>query len=328
MRWTENLRKEPLLEIRHLKTYFYSDEGVVRAVDDVSLNIGRGEVLGVVGESGCGKSTLALSILRLIRPPGKIVGGEIIFDGNDLLKLSEEEMRKIRGAKISMVFQDPTSCLNPVFTVGSQIEEAVILHQKLKGKERLAKVIEMLRKVRIPSPEERYKNYPHQFSGGMRQRVMLAIALSCNPDLLIADEPTTNLDVTIQAQVLSLMKDLQREFKSSILLVTHNMGVIAKMSDRVAVMYAGKIVEVADVIPIFEKPYHPYTEALLRSIPKISKIIERLESIPGVVPSLVNPPPGCRFHPRCRYAKEICKREEPPLIEIEPGHLVACHLHK
>jgi len=328
MRWTEDLRKEPLLEIRHLKTYFYSDEGVVRAVDDVSLNIGRGEVLGVVGESGCGKSTLALSILRLIRPPGKIVGGEIIFDGNDLLKLSEEEMRKIRGAKISMVFQDPTSCLNPVFTVGSQIEEAVILHQKLKGKERLAKVIEMLRKVRIPSPEERYKNYPHQFSGGMRQRVMLAIALSCNPDLLIADEPTTNLDVTIQAQVLSLMKDLQREFKSSILLVTHNMGVIAKMSDRVAVMYAGKIVEVADVIPIFEKPYHPYTEALLRSIPKISKIIERLESIPGVVPSLVNPPPGCRFHPRCRYAKEICKREEPPLIEIEPGHLVACHLHK
>ncbi len=322
------MRKEPLLEIRHLKTYFYSDEGVVRAVDDVSLNIGRGEVLGVVGESGCGKSTLALSILRLIRPPGKIVGGEIIFDGNDLLKLSEEEMRKIRGAKISMVFQDPTSCLNPVFTVGSQIEEAVILHQKLKGKERLAKVIEMLRKVRIPSPEERYKNYPHQFSGGMRQRVMLAIALSCNPDLLIADEPTTNLDVTIQAQVLSLMKDLQREFKSSILLVTHNMGVIAKMSDRVAVMYAGKIVEVADVIPIFEKPYHPYTEALLRSIPKISKIIERLESIPGVVPSLVNPPPGCRFHPRCRYAKEICKREEPPLIEIEPGHLVACHLHK
>jgi len=328
MRWTEDLHKEPLLEIRHLKTYFYSDEGVVRAVDDVSLNIGREEVLGVVGESGCGKSTLALSILRLIRPPGKIVGGEIIFDGNDLLKLSEEEMRKIRGAKISMVFQDPTSCLNPVFTVGSQIEEAVILHQKLKGKERLAKVIEMLRKVRIPSPEERYKNYPHQFSGGMRQRVMLAIALSCNPDLLIADEPTTNLDVTIQAQVLSLMKDLQQEFKSSILLVTHNMGVIAKMSDRVAVMYAGKIVEVADVIPIFEKPYHPYTEALLRSIPKISKIIERLESIPGVVPSLVNPPPGCRFHPRCRYAKEICKREEPPLIEIEPGHLVACHLHK
>lgn len=322
------MHKEPLLEIRHLKTYFYSDEGVVRAVDDVSLNIGREEVLGVVGESGCGKSTLALSILRLIRPPGKIVGGEIIFDGNDLLKLSEEEMRKIRGAKISMVFQDPTSCLNPVFTVGSQIEEAVILHQKLKGKERLAKVIEMLRKVRIPSPEERYKNYPHQFSGGMRQRVMLAIALSCNPDLLIADEPTTNLDVTIQAQVLSLMKDLQQEFKSSILLVTHNMGVIAKMSDRVAVMYAGKIVEVADVIPIFEKPYHPYTEALLRSIPKISKIIERLESIPGVVPSLVNPPPGCRFHPRCRYAKEICKREEPPLIEIEPGHLVACHLHK
>ncbi|MCD6262798.1 ABC transporter ATP-binding protein [Candidatus Bathyarchaeota archaeon] len=328
MRWTKDLRKEPLLEIRHLKTYFYSDEGVVRAVDDVSLNIGREEVLGVVGESGCGKSTLALSILRLIRPPGKIVGGEIIFDGKDLLKLSEEEMRKIRGAKISMVFQDPTSCLNPVFTVGSQIEETVILHQKLKGKERLAKVIEMLRKVRIPSPEERYKNYPHQFSGGMRQRVMLAIALSCNPDLLIADEPTTNLDVTIQAQVLSLMKDLQREFKSSILLVTHNMGVIAKMSDRVAVMYAGKIVEVADVIPIFEKPYHPYTEALLRSIPKISKIIERLESIPGVVPSLVNPPPGCRFHPRCRYAKEICKREEPPLIEIEPGHLVACHLHK
>ena len=281
--------------------------------------------MALVGESGCGKSTLGQSILRLIRPPGRIVGGEILFRGKDLLKLTDGEMRKIRGAKISMVFQDPTSCLNPVFTVGHQIEEVVNLHQQIKGKGAMAKAIEALRKVGISSPKERSKDYPHQFSGGMRQRAMLAIALSCNPELLIADEPTTNLDVTIQAQVLSLLRELQREFNSTVLLITHNMGVIARLSDRVAVMYAGKIVEVADTVSLFDDPRYPYTEALLKSVPRIEREVQRLESIPGMVPSLANPPPGCRFHPRCEYAESICRDEEPPLVEVYSGHLVACH---
>jgi len=318
---------ENLIEIKNLRVYFYTDEGVVKAVDGVDLEIKRGEILGLVGESGCGKSTIALAISRLIRPPGRIVSGSIMMDGVDLLKLSENEMNKVRGRKISMIFQDPTSALNPVFTVGYQVYEAIKLHQNLKGDEIWKKVIDILGKTGIPSPEMRYKNYPHQFSGGMRQRAMLAIALSCYPQLLIADEPTTNLDVTIQAQVLHLIRRFRDELGMSILLITHDMGIIAMMAERVAVMYAGKIVEKAPVLEIFKNPAHPYTKALLRSIPQPHKDVEELEVIPGEVPSLINPPPGCRFHPRCKYAMDICSKEEPKTLKIGEEHWVACHLY-
>jgi len=316
-----------ILQIRDLEVRYYTDEGVVRAVDKVNLNVMEGEVLALVGESGCGKSTLAYSIPRLLRPPGRIVGGSIVFRGQDLLKLPEAEMRKVRGKHISMIFQDPTAALNPVFTVGHQVWEAVRLHRRLEEKRSWEEVIGLLGKVGIPSPELRYRDYPHMLSGGQRQRVMLAIALSSRPDLLIADEPTTNLDVTIQAQVLHLIKDLKEEFGMTVLLITHDMGIVAMMADRVAVMYAGKVVEVAGVEGIFENPLHPYTSALQKAVPLPHADVERLEPIPGEPPNLVNPPPGCRFHPRCGYVMDVCRREEPPVVDVDDGHSVKCWLY-
>jgi oligopeptide/dipeptide ABC transporter ATP-binding protein len=316
---------EKLLEVRGLKTYFYTDDGVVPAVDGVDFSLGKGETLGIVGESGCGKSVTSLSIMRLIPdPPGKIVDGEILFDGSNLLEKSEAEMRSIRGNDISMIFQEPMTSLNPVFTIGDQIMEAIILHQRLSKAEARERAIEMLRLVGIPVPERRIDEYPHQLSGGMRQRVMIAMALSCNPKLLIADEPTTALDVTIQAQILDLMRKLRDEFGTAIMLITHDLGVVAELAERVVVMYAGKIVEEADVVPLFGEPLHPYTVGLLGSIPKLTEQQERLQVIEGVVPNPAFMPKGCRFHPRCKEAREICKVEEPELMELSPGHHVAC----
>lgn len=316
-----------LLSIRNLKTHFYTEEGVVEALDGVNLDIMQGETLGLVGETGCGKSVTALSIMRLIpSPPGQIVAGEIIFEGENLLEKSPAEMRQIRGAKISMIFQDPTTSLNPVYTIGDQVGEAIWLHRKTDKELTWKRVVEALKMVRIPDAEERAANYPHQFSGGMRQRAMIAMMLSCWPSLLIADEPTTSLDVTIQAQVLLLMQELQRELGMSILLITHNLGVVAEMCDRVGVMYSGNVVELADVESLFETPLHPYTQGLLGSVPRPDRDLEDLAIIPGSVPSLINPPPGCRFHPRCLHAKEICRHEKPKELMVKRGHMVACHL--
>jgi oligopeptide/dipeptide ABC transporter ATP-binding protein len=306
----------------------------VKAVDGVDFEIKKGEILGLVGETGCGKSVTALSILGLVQsPPGKIVEGKVIFEGEDLLKKSKEEMRKIRGTKISMIFQDPHTSLDPVFTVGYQIAEPIELHQVieqrlLKPEEVPGKVVEMLKLVRIPDPEHRVVEYPHQFSGGMKQRAMIAMMISCNPSLLIADEPTTAVDVTIQAQILDLMRDLRRKLGTSILLITHNLGVVAEMCDRVAVMYAGNIVEQADVTTLFEDPKHPYTKALLAAVPKVGTRKMKLETIPGMVPSLITPPPGCKFHPRCPHATEMCRKEFPQMIEIEESRSVRCHLYE
>jgi len=319
--------KDAVLKIDDLRTYFFLAEGVVKAVDRVSLKINEQEALGLVGESGCGKSTVAHSILRLIREPGRIVGGKILFEGEDLLRKSEAEMRKIRGGKIAMVFQNPTSSLNPVFTIGSQIAEAIKLHQKVQKSEVNEKVEDILDKVGIPSPSERMKDYPHEFSGGMCQRAMIAMSLSCNPKLLIADEPTTNLDVTIQAQILDLMRILRKNFNASILLIGHDFGVISEICDRIVVMYSGKVVESADLGTIFKDAKHPYTKALLESIPRLNIETERLRVIPGDVPELIKPPSGCRFHPRCEQAMEACSKKEPALIEIEQGHEVACLLY-
>jgi peptide/nickel transport system ATP-binding protein len=302
-------------------------EGVVKAVDRVSMRVDEEEALGIVGESGCGKSTVAHSILRLIRQPGKIVSGEILFEGENLLSKSESEMRKIRGGKIAMVFQNPTSSLNPVFTIGSQVGEAIKLHQKVQKQKVNDEVIDVLGKVGIPSPRERMKDYPHEYSGGMCQRAMIAMALSCNPKLLIADEPTTSLDVTIQAQILDLMRTLRKEFNASILLIGHDFGVMSELCDRIVVMYSGKVVESASLSAIFNNPKHPYTKALLESIPSINIQKERLHVIPGDVPELIKPPPGCRFHPRCNRVMEECKNREPSLIEVEKGHEVACLLY-
>jgi peptide/nickel transport system ATP-binding protein len=320
---------KPLLELRNLKTWFYTDEGIAKSVDGVSYAIQSGETLGCVGESGCGKSVTALSIMRLIPdPPGKIVEGEVVFDGVDLVKLPEDQMRKVRGNKIGMIFQEPMTSLNPVFTIGDQIAEAVILHQKVSKREGWERAIEMLRRVKIPSPEKRVEEYPHQLSGGMRQRVMIAMALSCDPKLLIADEPTTALDVTIQAQILTLIRDLQDEFGMSVLLITHDLGVVAQTAQHVNVMYAGKVVERAATRELFKNPRHPYTVGLFRSIPKLGQKLRRLDVIPGVVPSALEFPTGCRFRNRCPFATEKCLAEEPPLREIgtaaEP-HQVACH---
>jgi len=318
---------ESILKINDLKVYYYIAEGVVKAVDRVNLKIGKEETLGLVGESGCGKSTVALTIPRLIRRPGKIVGGEIWFEGENLLAKSEAEMRKIRGGQISMVFQHPSASMNPVFTVGNQIGEAIKLHQNVQKREIKKRVEEILYKVGIPSPAQRMKDYPHEYSGGMLQRAMIAMSLSCNPKLLIADEPTTSLDVTIQAQILELMKKLRKDFGASILFIGHDLGVISELCDKVAVMYAGKIVEYADLTTIFKNPKHPYTQALLGSIPRLDVDTERLRIIRGTVPRLINPPSGCRFHPRCDYVKEICSKQEPELVEIEQKHEVACFLY-
>ncbi len=317
-----------LLEIRNLKTYFDVRGGVLKAVDDVSFTIEAGETLGLVGESGCGKTVTANSIMRLVPiPPGRIAGGEILFEGVDILKLSASEMRKVRGNKISMIFQEPMTSLNPVFTVGDQVAEVISLHEKLSQREIRDRVIEAFRLVRIPAPESRIKEYPHQMSGGMRQRVIIAMALACNPKLMIADEPSTALDVTIQAQILDLMNRLKEETGASILFITHDLGVIAEMAQRVAVMYAGKIMEGADVDTLFSEPKHPYTIGLMSSIPilGIGKKEKRLSTIPGVVPSLFKLPQGCLFHERCSVAHTECDQLEPPMIDLGNGHIVRCH---
>jgi len=317
----------PLLSLDELRTYFRTDEGVVRSVDGVSYDAFPGETVGVVGESGCGKSVTALSVMRLLpMPPGEIAGGRILFDGEDLVTASEARMREVRGGKIGMIFQEPMTSLNPVFTVGNQIEEAVRLHLKLGARDARDRAIEMLGKVGIPSPEQRVDDYPHQLSGGMRQRVMIAMALSCNPKLLIADEPTTALDVTIQAQILDLIRGLQAEFGMAVLMITHDLGVIAETAHRVVVMYASKIVEKADVRDLFGKPRHPYTRGLFRSIPSLVGEARRLETIEGTVPSPLEFPKGCKFNNRCPFAAEHCVEAEPPLREVEPGHLAACWL--
>ena len=319
-----------LLEVNHLQTHFPTRAGLVRAVDGVTFHIDSGELLGVVGESGCGKSITALSIMRLISPPGKIVGGEIVFDGKNLLKLSDAEMRQIRGDDIAMIFQDPMTSLNPVFTVGEQIAEALRLHRKLSRKAAREAAIQAMREVSIPDPARRVDDYPHQLSGGMRQRVMIAMALACDPKLLIADEPTTALDVTIQAQILELLDELRRSRELAVLLITHDLGVVAEVADRVAVMYTGRIVEESSVEELFARPKHPYTEGLLRSVPKLTAADvakkKRLETIEGTVPSPTNLPPGCHFAPRCPHRMPRCTAEEIPLYDLEGGVKVRCVL--
>jgi len=319
---------ETLLEIRGLKTHFASDEGMVHAVDGVDLRIGRGETLGVVGESGCGKSVTAMTVMKLLAmPPARIVAGEILWRGRDLVPLDAVAMRSIRAKEIAMVFQEPMTSLNPVYTIGEQIAEVLRLHEGLSRRAALARAVEMLSRVKIPNPERRVRDYPHQFSGGMRQRVMIAMALACRPQLLIADEPTTALDVTIQAQILDLLADLKAEFGMAVMLITHAMGVIAESAERVVVMYAGRVVEEAPVGALFGEPRHPYTRGLIRSIPRIDTAAlrkVRLETIEGTVPSLVDPAPGCRFAPRCPHAREECTAATPELRELSPGHKVAC----
>jgi len=317
---------EPLLELRDLQTHFFTDDGVVRAVDGVSYDLRAGETLAVVGESGSGKSVTSLSILRLVaEPPGRIVGGSIRFRGRDLLRLPVADMRAIRGKEISMIFQEPMTSLNPVYTCGEQIIEVVMLHEKLPRPAARQRAIEMLTLVGIPSPEQRVDEYPHQMSGGMRQRVMIAMALACRPAILIADEPTTALDVTIQAQILELLQRLQQELGMAVLLITHDLGVVAETADRVAVMYAGQVVEYCDVVSAFRRTRHPYTAGLLASLPKLGGQDTRLRVIPGQVPDPVRFPSGCRFHPRCPIAQERCRSEQPVLRELTPGHQVRCH---
>lgn len=320
--------EKELLKVKKLKTSFYTAEGKVTAVNDVSFKVHEGKVLGIVGESGCGKSVTSMSIMRLLDDSiSKIEEGEILFEGTDILKLSEKEMNKIRGNKLAMIFQEPMTSLNPVFTIGQQIGEAIKIHQGIKGKENKKKSIEMLKLVGIPMPEKIVNEYPHQLSGGMRQRVMIAMALSCNPKLIIADEPTTALDVTIQAQVLELMKKLSKDLKTSIILITHDLGVIAEMADEVIVMYSGKVVEECSVQNIFERAKHPYTKGLLYSRTENVKKGERLYNIPGMVPNLNDMPSGCSFNPRCEKCMDICKEEMPKLIETEEGHKVRCWLY-
>jgi len=316
---------ENLLELRGVKTHFFTSDGVVKAVDGVSYEIRYGQTVGVVGESGCGKSITALSVMRLIERPGRTIAGEILLDGRDLLKLSEEEMRDVRGNTISMIFQEPMTSLNPVYPVGDQIAEAVQLHRKVDRRQAWDRAIEMLQQVGIADAKRRVKAYPHQLSGGMRQRVMIAMALSTNPELLIADEPTTALDVTIQAQILELMKSLREENRMAIMLITHDLGVIAEMADEVVVMYAGKIVERADVTTLFEAPHHPYAKGLLASIPRLGEKRARLEVIQGVVPNPLNLPTGCLFKRRCPYAMPVCD-VDPPFRVVTPGHLSRCWL--
>lgn len=315
-----------LLNIQRLSTHFPTENeaGVVSAVEAVNLKIGRGEIVGLVGESGCGKTVTALSIMRLIPSPGRIVDGEIWFEKENLMAKSESEMRKIRGNRISMIFQEPMSSLNPVLTIGEQIAEAIKWHQGLSKAQAKSKVVEMLELVGVPAPAIRVNEYPHQLSGGMRQRVMIAMALVCKPALLIADEPTTALDVTIQAQILGLMENLTRDLGTALLLITHDFGVVAEVCDQVAVMYAGSIVERTSTKALFNNPRHPYTRGLLDSIPRIDVDVERLQTIEGTVPNLARPPAGCRFHPRCPTTEEICGQQQPQMIEIEPGHWVRC----
>ena len=318
-----------VLDVKNLKTVFFTNSGLFKAVDDVSFSVRRGETLAIVGESGCGKSVTALSIMRLVPdPPGRIVGGSVVLEGTDLLALEDDEMRAIRGNRISMIFQEPMTSLNPVMRIGDQITEALRLHQNISSKEAWKQAVDMLRLVRIPEPERRAQEYPHQLSGGMRQRAMIAMALACRPVLLIADEPTTALDVTIQAQILALMVDLQKRLGTGLILITHDLGVVAQTAQRVIVMYAGRKVEEASVEALFENPMHPYTRGLMASMPAVislgAKTEARLTEIPGMVPSLTNLPPGCAFAPRCPLAIDRCRAEYPPLQEFGGRHLAAC----
>jgi oligopeptide/dipeptide ABC transporter ATP-binding protein len=322
----------PVLEIRDLETYFFTRDGVVKAVDGVDLTVGKGEIVGLVGESGCGKSVTSMSILRLIQNPGEIVGGEVYFHGEDLLKVSEKDMRSIRGDRISMIFQQPVGSLNPVFTAGSQISEVYEIHDNLKGREGSKRAVDMLTKVGIPDPERRAKSYPHELSGGMAQRVMIAMALAAGPELLIADEPTTALDVTIQAQIIDLLAEIRNDLGTSIILITHDLGIVAEIADRVAVMYAGEIVEEADTKTLFADPKHPYTQGLIGSIPVAGSRREWLDVIPGRVPNLIDLPTGCRFAPRCRAREEagltICTEQRPELKVTDGEHTVRCFLYE
>ena len=320
----------PLLEIRGLKTHFATDDGMLQAVDGVDITIHKGETVCVVGESGCGKTVTAMSILKLIAmPPGRIVAGQILFEGRDLVPLNSRELDEVRAQQIGFIFQEPMTSLNPVLTIGEQIAESLRRHEGLSNNDALGRTVEMLKLVQIPNAAARQQHYPHQFSGGMRQRVMIAMALACRPKLVIADEPTTALDVTIQAQILDLLQDMKERLGMAVMLITHAMGVVAETAQRVVVMYAGKVVEEADVDSLFEQPSHPYTQGLIRSIPRIDldhAHKTRLESIGGSVPILINPAPGCRFAPRCRHAMPLCRTTEPDLREIAPGHRMACHL--
>lgn len=320
--------KQRLLEVRNLQTQFRTEDGVVKSVDDVSFRLNAGEVLGIVGESGCGKSVTSYSIMGLIDPPGEVTGGEIWLEDRDLTKLSKKQLRKIQGKEMAMIFQEPLTSLNPLLTVGLQISEVLTRHKRLSRREVKEQSIEMLRQVGIPRPDKVYHSYPHELSGGMRQRVMIAIALSCGPKLLIADEPTTALDVTIQAQILRLMKELRDNLNTSIMLITHDLGVVAEMADRVIVMYAGQVVEEGDVYDIYRSPKHPYTRGLMNSTPKLNDVRKTLGSIPGTVPPLSNMPSGCRFHPRCPFAHEKCKTEAPKLEQLNSGAQVRCWLHQ
>jgi oligopeptide/dipeptide ABC transporter ATP-binding protein len=326
-----NPTDQPLLQVKGLKTYFFTDDGVVKAVDGIDFDVYPGEVLGLVGESGCGKSVTSFSILRLVGVPGKIIEGEIWFEGRNLLTLNEEEMVEMRGNRISMIFQQPQSSLNPVFTTGDQIAEVMEIHEKLAKEKAWDRAVELMKLVGIPDPERKAKAYPHEMSGGQAQRVMIAMALALNPKLLIADEPTTALDVTIQAQILDLMRDLRTRMGTSVILITHDLGVIAEMADRVAVMYAGHVVEQSGVNELFEKPLHPYTKGLIGSIPVLGRVQEKLDVIPGNVPNLINLPIGCRFAERCRmreeYQLQICEKIDPPLKEITEDHSVRCWLY-
>ncbi len=320
------MRSSDLLRVTGLKTHFFTEDGVVQAVDGVDLHLSRGETLGIVGESGSGKSVTALSIMRLVSQPGKVVAGTMVFDGTDLLAISEEQMRKIRGNRISMIFQQPTTALNPVFRIGDQISETLEIHQGLRGADAEKRCLELLVMVGLPDAPRRMRQYPHELSGGQCQRVMIAMALACNPELLIADEPTTALDVTIQAQILDLMRALREKIETSIILITHDMGVVAEMADSVAVMYAGQIVEYAAVRALFRSPKHPYTQGLLNSMPVLGQVRDELEVIPGTVPSLINPPTGCRFASRCSKRIEKCD-QAPPMVPAEDGRTVRCWLY-
>jgi peptide/nickel transport system ATP-binding protein len=318
---------EPLLQLRGVSVDYPTRVGVVRGVDDVSLTVYQGEVLGLVGESGCGKSTLGMAILRLLRPPGKIVGGEIIFDGHNLLELDDEAMRRLRGARISMIFQDPMTCLNPLQRVSDHVVETIRTHQpEVSEQEARRQATALIDRLGIRS--ERIDDYPHQLSGGMRQRVMIGLALALNVDLIIADEPTTSLDVIVEAQFLDLLRDLQRQFNLTIVLITHNIGVVAELADRVAVMYAGKLVELADVYPLFDDPLHPYTQGLLSSVPNISLTDDHLQIMSGAPPDLISPPLGCKFHPRCPHVMDRCRVDEPSFREVRPGRWAACWLYE
>lgn len=318
---------ETLLEVRDLKTHYETFEGTTKAVDGISFEIKKGEIFGLLGESGCGKSTVALSILRLVAPPGKIVAGEILLQDRNLLSATEDEMRRIRGEKISYISQDPMAALNPVFKVGEQIVDTLIVHRNLPKQEAHDLAVKKLDQVQLPNPEGTYNMYPHELSGGMRQRAMIAMALACDPALLIADEPTTALDVTIQAQILELLKDLCKVLNMTVLLITHNLGIVAEICDRLGVMYAGKLVEVGPVGSFFGMAMHPYTRGLLKAVPKVTEETEQLYTILGEVPDLINPPSGCRFHPRCPQVMEECRKTEPPFFNVGPNHEASCFLY-